>query len=157
MFENPRRGRQARNFTTNVPKLLDLKSSSEQIYSENWRWVPLWVAFIKPIINFGFNMTSSVILCSYDLPKNVDFWYYYLIVGVIEMFNFFNMNCAWWGGPINTELYVFPPILESLPRLFSSKLQHIWSFHQNVSPGFIDYGKPGCIIKPFSSRLSGQS
>ena len=31
MFENPRRGRQARNLTTNVPKILDLKSSSEQI------------------------------------------------------------------------------------------------------------------------------
>ena len=33
MFENPRRGRQARNFTTNVPKILDPKSSSEQIFS----------------------------------------------------------------------------------------------------------------------------
>ena len=33
MFENPRRGRQARNFTINVPKILDLKSSSEQIFS----------------------------------------------------------------------------------------------------------------------------
>ena len=32
MFENPRRGRQARNFTTNVPKILGLKSSSEQIF-----------------------------------------------------------------------------------------------------------------------------
>ena len=41
MFENPRRGRQARNFTTNVPKILVLKSSSEQIFSENGRWVPL--------------------------------------------------------------------------------------------------------------------
>ena len=41
MFENPRRGRQAKNFTTNVPKILDLKSSSEQIFSENGRWVPL--------------------------------------------------------------------------------------------------------------------
>ena len=41
MFENPRRGRQARNFTTNVPKILDLKSSSEQIFSENCRWVSL--------------------------------------------------------------------------------------------------------------------
>ena len=39
MFENPRRGRQARNFTTNVPKIRDLKSSSEQIFSKNWRWV----------------------------------------------------------------------------------------------------------------------
>ena len=40
MFENPRRGRQARNFATNAPKILDLKSSSEQIFSENLRWVP---------------------------------------------------------------------------------------------------------------------
>ena len=31
MFENPRRGRQARNFTENGPKIPDLKSSSEQI------------------------------------------------------------------------------------------------------------------------------
>ena len=33
MFENPRRGRQARNFTPNVPKILVLKSSFEQIFS----------------------------------------------------------------------------------------------------------------------------
>ena len=32
MFENPRRGMHARNFTTNVPKILDLKSSFEQIF-----------------------------------------------------------------------------------------------------------------------------
>ena len=31
MFENPRRGRQARNLKGNDPKILDLKSSSEQI------------------------------------------------------------------------------------------------------------------------------
>ena len=31
MFENPRRGSQARNFTGIDPKVLDLKSSSEQI------------------------------------------------------------------------------------------------------------------------------
>ena len=32
LLENPRRGMQARNFTPNVPKILDLKSSSEQIF-----------------------------------------------------------------------------------------------------------------------------
>jgi len=32
---------QARNLTTNVPKILDLKSSSEQIFFKNCRWVPL--------------------------------------------------------------------------------------------------------------------
>ena len=40
-FENPRRGRQARNLTTTVPKILDLKSSSEQIFCKNCRWVSL--------------------------------------------------------------------------------------------------------------------
>ena len=39
--ENPRRARQARNLTTNGPKIIDLKSSSEQIFSKNCRWVPL--------------------------------------------------------------------------------------------------------------------
>lgn len=35
MFENPRTGREARNFIRKVPKVLDLKSSSEHIFSEN--------------------------------------------------------------------------------------------------------------------------
>ena len=43
---NPKRGRQARNFTTTVPKILDLKSSSEQIFFKNWRWVPLLFGLI---------------------------------------------------------------------------------------------------------------
>ena len=47
MFENPRRGRQARNFTTNVPKILDRKSSSEQIFSENCRWLPLGISSLS--------------------------------------------------------------------------------------------------------------
>ena len=34
MFESPRRGRQARNFTENDPKILGLKSSSEQKYKK---------------------------------------------------------------------------------------------------------------------------
>ena len=45
-FGNPRRGGQARNLTTNVPKILYLKSSSEQIFSKNCRWVLLNVVFI---------------------------------------------------------------------------------------------------------------
>ena len=51
MFENPRRGRQARNFTTNVPKILVLKSSSEQIFS---RKLPLGARGIRarPIWNY---------------------------------------------------------------------------------------------------------
>ena len=50
MFENPRRGRQARNFTTNVPKILDLRSSSQEIFSDNWRWVPLiWLKAVLKI------------------------------------------------------------------------------------------------------------
>ena len=55
-FDNPSRGRQARNLTTNVPKILDLKSSSEQIFSKNRRWVPLFSFRSKPSQNL---MTSK--------------------------------------------------------------------------------------------------
>ena len=45
MFENPRRGRQVRNFTTNVSKILDLKSSSEQIFFRKlWLGAPEIIA-----------------------------------------------------------------------------------------------------------------
>ena len=72
MFENPRRGRQARNFTTNVPKILDLKSSSEQIFLENWHWVPLitstlCVKNVLPFLNgFGIRLNGS----GYPFKKN---------------------------------------------------------------------------------------
>ena len=72
MFENPRRGRQARNFTTNVPKILDLKSSSEQIFLENWHWVPLitstlCVKNLLPFLNgFGIRLNGS----GYPFKKN---------------------------------------------------------------------------------------
>ena len=66
MFENPRRGRQARNFTTNVPKILVLKSSSEQIFS---RKLPLGAPahLLFFIINVHNNITffKSMVLCPY--------------------------------------------------------------------------------------------
>ena len=55
MFKNPRRGRQARSFTINVPKILDLKSSSEQIFSENLKlgapafWNPEYTELKSPV------------------------------------------------------------------------------------------------------------
>ena len=65
MFENPRRGRQARNFTTNVPKILDLKSPSEQIFLEHWHWVPLITSTLSlknvlPFLNrYGIRLNGS--------------------------------------------------------------------------------------------------
>ena len=50
MFENPRRGRQARNFTANVLKIVDLKSSSEQIFSINWRDFFILYYFLQLLI-----------------------------------------------------------------------------------------------------------
>ena len=45
MFENPRSGRQGRNFTTNVSKILDLKSSSEEIFFRK-------LSLGAPVLNF---------------------------------------------------------------------------------------------------------
>ena len=59
MFENPSRGRQARTFTTNVPKILDLKSSSEQIFFENRRWVPLMKQRIFVTLQYEFFQDSE--------------------------------------------------------------------------------------------------
>ena len=53
-FENPRRGIQARNLTKIVPKILDLKSSSEQIFSKNCRWVGL-----KILLSFSSDIFPS--------------------------------------------------------------------------------------------------
>ena len=53
-FENPRRGGQARNLTTNVPKILYLKSSSEQIFSKSCRWVPLTYGTKLPTVCVSF-------------------------------------------------------------------------------------------------------
>ena len=41
MFENPRRGRKARNFTTNVPKILDLNRLPKGYFPKinvGWPW-----------------------------------------------------------------------------------------------------------------------
>ena len=52
MFENPRRGRQARNFTTNVSKILDLKSSSEQIFFRKLSLgAPDIISLINPLVS----------------------------------------------------------------------------------------------------------
>ena len=61
MFKNPRTCRQARNLTTKISKILDLKSSSEQIFSENCRWVPLLIRcyFTK---NFFFSKLPTCYL-----------------------------------------------------------------------------------------------
>ena len=59
MFENPRRGRQARNFTKNVPKILDLKSSSEHIFFRKLSLgAPVWIRMGMPL------------LCSYKSTEN---------------------------------------------------------------------------------------
>ena len=67
MFENSRRGRQARNFTTNAPKILVLKSSAEQIFS---RKLPLgapvihetirkYLLLLKEMSSISSNITSN--------------------------------------------------------------------------------------------------
>ena len=73
-LENPTRGRQARNLTSNVPKILYLKSSSEQIFSKNCRWVPLCSemneASPQPVEGYFF-------LLSYSSCSHI-FWFEFL-------------------------------------------------------------------------------
>ena len=93
MFENPRRGRQAGNFTTNVPKILDLKSFSEQIFSENWRWVPLNFSGPESCLMFAVfafktrvSITLKMMQWNYQLTKQD--WPVYGL-GTVLLFNRF--------------------------------------------------------------------
>ena len=88
MFENPRRGRQASNFTRNVPKILDLKSSSEQIFSENCRWVPL---------KSGNSITMKELIDLYPFCSSEQAWR--------------NEVEAW----VNNSLYFVFPSLDLMP------------------------------------------
>ena len=65
-FENPRRGRQARNLTTNVPKILDLKWPSEQMFSKNCRWVPQRKEWKVHIIIGGFGRQVAATRCGHS-------------------------------------------------------------------------------------------
>ena len=71
MFENPRRGRQARNFTTNAPKILDLKSSFEQIFS---RKLPLgapesMLVRVKHTVSLRYRCTARHLLQFFTLSN----------------------------------------------------------------------------------------
>ena len=62
MFENPRRGKQARNFTTNVPKILDLKSSSEQMFSRK-------LSLGAPDVDYAFRPRVSMFVSLWEIKN----------------------------------------------------------------------------------------
>ena len=84
MFEHPRRGRQARNFTTNVLKILDLKSSSEQIFSENCRWVSL-MFYYSPVKTI--NIIYAVLIPFISISREHVGWniYYFVLVAQVTL------------------------------------------------------------------------
>ena len=109
MFENPRRGRQARNFTTNVPKILDLKSSSEQIFFRKLSLgapancaysIPfnssnvgkfIWSLILRDCIKVQEKKKKIVVLCS--LPRqNVKLRHFHVVNWNVHYKYFANLN-----------------------------------------------------------------
>ena len=71
-FENPRRGRQARNFSENDPKILDLKSSSEQIiFRKLSLGAPVWFehSIVTTVCEDSDKAHSSKVIC-YSFPTH---------------------------------------------------------------------------------------
>ena len=85
MFENPRRGRQARNFTTNASKILDLKSSPEQIFS---RKLPLGASGITVGYTNRF-CGRPVMLYSAFPPLTADMIIIALLISISLVFIYF--------------------------------------------------------------------
>ena len=81
MFENPRRGRQARNFITNVSKILELKSSSEQIF---FRKLPLGA----PVLPFVETFLTSLLLILFHFISA-----FCVVVTPLQDYKFFNKGC----------------------------------------------------------------
>ena len=108
MFENSRRGRQARNFTTNVPKILDLKLSSEQIFSENWRWVPLK------------NYTNKQIKLKWTAAPSNNF--FKILAGIMENYPYAIMSVSfeyWWTLATTTRtttLFQYPTLIYMIQK-----------------------------------------
>ena len=109
MFENPRRGRQARNFTKNVPKILDLRSSSEQIFSKNCRWVPLTKREKKnhlrgTVLDCGFHaMDSGFFVNGTCIPDSNRSWVaeslYCIPDSKAQVFRFHQQKCPGIKNP----------------------------------------------------------
>ena len=133
MFENLRRGRQARNFTTNVPKSLDLKLSSEHIFSKNFRWVPLcyYVCWVGQSLGCYFVDIISRFACLNGRRLFQQFYYYSCWVGqslgcyfvdimsrfaIFDVRRFFQQFCyyACWVGQ-SLGYYFVDIIYVSLP------------------------------------------
>ena len=73
MFENPRRGRQTRNFTTNAPKILDLKSSPNRYFPENCRWVPLNIVRVSGVFDLS-ELKLTRLYCIYSKFSDAFCW-----------------------------------------------------------------------------------
>ena len=104
MFENPRRGRHARNFTTNAPKILDLKSSSEQIFS---RKLPLGA----PDENgTAFTRRRQLFCLETKIPVSID--------------QFTSNNCIGtaYQSKVLTNLVCYEGFRQQIRKLFASKV-----------------------------------
>ena len=80
MFENPRRGRQARYFTTNVPKILDLKSSSNRYFPKIDVGCP-WLVYHDCHNHFAGSV-SDVSYCHFNVKPFLMRFYLHFIINL---------------------------------------------------------------------------
>ena len=84
MFENPRRDRQARNFTTNAPKILELKSSPEQIFSLK---LPLGASGIT--VGYTNRFCGRPVMLYSAFPQTADMIIIALLISISLVFIYF--------------------------------------------------------------------
>ena len=155
MFENLRRGRQARNFTTNAPKILNLKSSSEQMFS---RKLPLGApgrCFLFPCTVFFFPFWFSLFLLLTLPVVNLDQWYFKLKSGVL-----------FWKRDFKSSLSAYWPSLwpdkNHKPCQDMSLLWNSWILTHSTPQTVLIYTQHPPVIHwqklnlPFAHRLDHQ-
>ena len=129
MSEKPRRGRQARYFTTNVSKIVDLESSSEQILSESWRWVPL-------------KRTGQI--CSLCLVVLFSFGFIYLLIGKIDHCRHW-LNFDWVQSCKVRLSRIFYPFRAKFFKMTVTRVEILWGVNVSLNSQ--------SVMLPFSPLL----
>ena len=122
MFENRRRGRQARNFA-NVPKILDLRSCYDQIFSDNWRWVPQFTSLF--LINRCVKWDFSDFSLSINDTGTAEFKPLCLTPWTVKprltdtLLDLLRTVCFQYRHPVNTDNFNIPPSVSVLTGFHS--------------------------------------
>ena len=156
--------RQARNLTTNAPKILALNSSSEQTFSKNCRWVPLsrclpceessaFKSTLKlwPCLCFSLHCPNKLMTNAVFPTQGVLSIYKEIPVGMLfKRFSRVSASQDAGSHAISRQKYLELPVVQTDGRVDERTYGHVTKSHyQNFSDAWIT--KFSCLGAPLDT------